>query len=322
MTPWLSVVVPVYNGEAFLSDALGSLRGQDDRVEILVVDDGSTDRSMAIVDDFAAELTIEVIRPGRLGNWVVATNAGLERARGEYVSFLHQDDTWLPGRLAALRSVAGRDPCFVVSPSVYIDGRGRGVGDWRCPLATDRPLSAEEVHRSLLVQNFLAVPAPIVPRALIEESGGLDADLWYTADWDLWLRAASRYTTRVLSAPFSAFRLHADAQTIVRTHDQVELRRQLETVLDRHLPAVARAPDARQVERIARASINLNVALASARAASRRPLLRAGVEAIVGLGPVGTAKLLHRSRLFDRVNARRRVGLGTTPRGANPGHGA
>ena len=310
MTPWLSVVVPVYNGEAFLADALGSLRGQHDGVEILVVDDGSTDQSMSIVERFASELSIEVIRPGRLGSWVAATNVGLAHARGEYVSFLHQDDTWLPGRLAALRNAVSREPCLVVGPSIYIDSLGRRVGHWRCPLATDRGLSAHSVLRSLLVQNFFAMPAPMVPRRVIDDWGGLDDQLWYTADWDLWLRAASCSTTRVLSGPFTAFRLHRGAQGIERTHDGVSLRRQLEIVLDRHLPAFARAPDASEVERIARASIGVNVALATARAAGRRSLLRATLEALTALGPLGTAKLLHRGRLLDRVRARLRVGLG------------
>jgi glycosyltransferase involved in cell wall biosynthesis len=310
MTPWLSVVVPVYNGEAFLAEALGSLRGQHDRVEILVVDDGSTDQSMSIVERFASELSIEVIRPGRLGSWVAATNAGLAHARGEYVSFLHQDDTWLPGRLAALRTAVSREPCFVVGPSIYIDSLGRRLGHWGCPLRTDRTLSAHSVLRFLLVQNVFAMPAPMVPRRVIDDWGGLDDELWYTADWDLWLRAASCSTTRVLSRPFTAFRLHPGAQGIVRTHDGVSLRRQLEIVLDRHLPAFAGAPDASEVERIARAAIGVNVALATARATGRRSLLRATLEVVTGLGPVGTAKLLHRSRLLDRVKARLRVGLG------------
>ena len=105
-SPWLSVVMPVYNGERHLPAALESIDAQGAAVagiEIVAVDDGSTDRSVAILEVFSRELPLRVIRAGRQGNWVKATNIGLEAARGAWCCFLHQDDLWLPGRLAEMQ---------------------------------------------------------------------------------------------------------------------------------------------------------------------------------------------------------------------------
>jgi glycosyltransferase involved in cell wall biosynthesis len=93
--PLVSVVVPAYQAEAFLGEALASALGQDcPQVEVLVVDDGSTDRTAEI----AAAHGVRVIRQ-RNGGPAAARNAGLALARGEFLTILDADDLWLPDRL-------------------------------------------------------------------------------------------------------------------------------------------------------------------------------------------------------------------------------
>src|SRR5262249_1234092 len=104
MSPLVSVVMPTHNGQEFIAAALASVREQeDDGIELVVVDDGSTDQTQDIVRDYAKILPIRMISSGGIGNWVSASNIGLKEARGEWVCFLHQDDLWLAGRLARLR---------------------------------------------------------------------------------------------------------------------------------------------------------------------------------------------------------------------------
>ena len=96
----LSVVMPTYNGEKFIAAALESVRAQAvDRLELVVVDDGSSDGTLDIVRDFAKSLPIRLITPGRIGNWVAVSDLGLREATGDWACLLHQDDLWLPGRL-------------------------------------------------------------------------------------------------------------------------------------------------------------------------------------------------------------------------------
>src|ERR1700722_16897379 len=122
MRPLLSVVVPTYNGEKFIAAALESVREQcDEATELVIVDDGSTDHTLDIVRDFASVLPIRLITPGRLGNWVAVSNLGLREAIGDWVCFLHQDDLWLPGRLARLRTeMESTKSVLIIHDAMYV----------------------------------------------------------------------------------------------------------------------------------------------------------------------------------------------------------
>src|SRR5688500_1197642 len=129
--PWLSVIMPVYNGESFLPRALESIAAQaDPGVEVLALDDGSGDRSPEILKSWATRLPLRLSQSGRCGNWVAVTNRGLEMPAGESACFLHQDDAWLPDRLKAMRQVIASTPSgdFVVHATQYVDRQGRSLG--------------------------------------------------------------------------------------------------------------------------------------------------------------------------------------------------
>ncbi|HQU42451.1 MAG TPA: glycosyltransferase family A protein [Pirellulales bacterium] len=135
--PWLSVIMPTFNGAGFLGHALESVARQDDgTIEVIAVDDGSTDATPATLAAYAAAAD-DRDRTAALGNWVESTVLGMSAARGEYVCWLHQDDSWRPRRLAALRGLAVDHPdaAFIVHPSWYIDASGRRIGCWHCPLS-------------------------------------------------------------------------------------------------------------------------------------------------------------------------------------------
>jgi len=109
--PWLSVIVPAHNGAEYLAEALDSIASQgDEEIEVLAVDDGSKDATRAILEESISRLPLQIIDQSRTGNWAANTNRALERARGEWVCILHQDDRWRPGRLGCLRSVLRRQP--------------------------------------------------------------------------------------------------------------------------------------------------------------------------------------------------------------------
>jgi len=304
---WLSVVMPTYQGEAYLAPALDSVLAQGtEGIEVIAVDDGSSDRTLEILRAYADRLPLTVVEREHRGNWVANANHGLALARGEWLSLLHQDDLWLPERMAVLGPLARRaeGASMIVHPVWFIDPAGRRLGRWTCPLP-DRP-RPEQVVRRLLVQNFLAVPAPLVAAHRLREVGGLDEELWYTADWDLWLKLAAAGETIHVHRPLAAFRLHPASLTVAGSARPADFRHQLEIVLHRHLARHGVGlPDA--VRRAARFSVEANLTLA-ARAHGRPASLGALALRWLALGPAAGRRYLRDSRIAERVLARRRLG--------------
>ena len=137
--------------------------------------------------------------------------------------------------------------------------------------------------------------------------GGFDEALWYTADWDLYLKLVERGDVLYLDEALAAFRLHGSSMTVSGSSNRADFADQMGRVLDRHLTPAPVAVRAR-VERMARASAAVNVALAEL-AGGR---LAAGwtILAQLGwLGPVGLARYWSWSRLGERIASRLRAGL-------------
>jgi glycosyltransferase involved in cell wall biosynthesis len=300
--------MPTYNGERFIAAALESVRDQhDDGIELVIVDDGSTDRTLEIVRGFAGALRIRLMTPGRLGNWVAATNLGLREAIGDWACFLHQDDLWLPGRLKRLRSeMESSRGALIIHDATYVGPDGQELGPWTCPLF-EGSVPANQFIERLLVQNFIAIPSPVFRRSAVVDSGGLDEALWFSADWDLWLRLGALGPVRFIPETLSAFRVHPASQTAARKLQPNEWEQQLTTVLSHHLeswPITGRLR--KSVERVAKASIAVNSALS---AASRGEPVKASAVLLqlLGLGPWGWHRYLRDSRIAQRVRSRLKV---------------
>lgn len=310
--PWLSVIVPTYNGGPMLAEALsGVAREADPGIEVVAVDDGSTDDTPAVLAEFARRLPMTVVRR-RVGNWAANTNHGLELARGEWATILHQDDFWLPGRAAAVRRQLAATPGvnLLFHPCRFVTPAGAAVGVWRCPLPAGRPLPPSFVLERHLVQNFAAVPGAVFRTAAARACGGLDPALWYTADWDLWLKLEAGGPTVYLNRPYAAFRLHPESQTAARSGKLDEFRRQLDVIWERHAGTwQPRRPGVRAaVARATRAAVEVNVGLAAAYHGQPAEWGRA-LAAFAALGVSDWHRLLRDSRLAERVAARVRAGF-------------
>src|ERR1700733_6825730 len=129
--------MPTYNGEKFIASALESVRVQcDEGIEVVIVDDGSTDHTIDIVRGFAESPPLRLLIPARMGNWVAATNLGLREAAGDWACLLHQDDLWLPGRLKRLRAeMDGGQSVLILHNAIFIGPNGQELGPWTCPFA-------------------------------------------------------------------------------------------------------------------------------------------------------------------------------------------
>lgn len=306
--PWLSVIIPTYNGSKYLAAALDSvLIQQDNELECVIIDDGSTDETLSIVARFQDRINLKLITKARAGNWVANTNYALKEANGVHACFLHQDDLWLEGRLEQIKKAIAAYPqaSLYLHDSVFIDEQGQPLGMWRCPLSTkQKMISAEAMREKLLIQNFIAIPAPVFRREPALEIGGLNSDLWYTADWDFWLKLAERGDTCYIAKPLAAFRVHGDSQTIRRSSGVAEFRQQMRLVVDQHLPP---QPN-KEVTKVAFFSTEVNTTLA-AMVHGKSPNLLKLVSEFIWLGPTGWRRYWQDSRIQERVSARLKAKL-------------
>jgi len=302
--------MPTYQGKPFLPLALDSIAGQfEDDIELIVVDDGSTDGTLDILDSYAGKIPLRIIRQTHGGNWVKSTNLGFSEASGTYLCMLHQDDLWLPGRIAAMRELSNTFPeaGLLLASSIYVDHAGRQVGPWRPPLQqTDTPIPSHELLRQLIVQNFIALPSPIFRRDCFTQVGAMDEALWFLADWKLWGQLGALGTTVYHDEPLTAFRIHPASQTAKRTHDEEDLRPQYLDVIE---SMAAQLPDSRAKRRAIRAahlSKAVSIALAmwshGRHAAACRELARQ-----IEFSPLVWNQFIRDSRILERVGARLRI---------------
>lgn len=315
--PWLSVIVPTYNGAGLVARALSSVAAQVGLdAEVIAIDDGSSDETVAVLKTFANRLPLRVIQSESRNGWVATTNRAISVSSGSYVSFLHQDDAWLPGRFAFLREVVGRhaEAVLFLHPVWYVNLRGERLGGWRCPLPPNRLLPPTFVVGRLLVQNFIAAPAPVFRRDAAIRMGLLDPALWYAADWDFWLKLAAAGCTVYRGQFLATFRIHPSSQTVNGSADVAGVRRQLHGVLEKHLrlwPTLARDACLRQT---AAFGVELNgylFARLHGVATGGAALLRH----FLALGPDGWLRFFRDSRILERVRARWKAGIGRGERG-------
>jgi hypothetical protein len=306
--PWLSTLVPSYNGDRWFVAALESAVTQaDEGIEVIVVDGSDTGESLEIVRRFEGRLNIRAFRRPDLSSWMAKTNFAVEHARAAWICMLHKDDLWLPGRSAEVRRWISAHPSAAMHlhPASIIDARGKQLGTWRCPLpASESPVPPEIVLSRLLVQNFIAVPTPTISRAAFLRVGGLDEQLWYTADWDLYLKLAGAGDLYYHPDRLASFRIHGSSLTMSGSRSLSDFRDQMTTVVDRHIGKLT----AKRVEtyRTAMASIDVNVGLA---AASRGRLggLAKAMAMVAMLGPAQMVRYLQYSRIFERAVPRLRA---------------
>jgi glycosyltransferase involved in cell wall biosynthesis len=306
--PWLSVVIPSYHGELWVDTALRSLVEQADGIEIMLIDGSNTSATLDIARAYSDRLNLRVFERRDLRSWQAKTNFGVSEATSGHVCWLGVDDVWLPGRAAAARSWIGSAPSIAIhlAPSAIIDNQGRRLGVWRCPFTDMVELCPRLVKERLLIQNFIAAPAPIFRRDAWLDQGGADEELWYTADWDIWLKLAALGPIRYHDQVTVGFRIHGDSLTVAGSRNTGDFANQMLTVLLRHLSTME--GDLKAVERAAHASIVVNVALAAASSGDASHLFHATLE-VLRLGPSGIHRYLRDSRLLERIGPRVRARL-------------
>ena len=204
--PLVSIVTPSYNQAAYLEETIKSVLEQDyDPIEYLVVDDGSTDRSVEIIRRYQDRLAWWSQQPN--AGQVAALNRGFDRATGAFMGFVNSDDTLLPGAVSRLAGELDResDLWLVYGDAYYTDERSRRTGY----LASREFDVVEMVRRA---DNHVVQPATLWRRDAWERFGPLNEDAYYFFDFEFFVRFP-RERVRRISAPVATYRVHPQAKS-------------------------------------------------------------------------------------------------------------
>ncbi len=207
--PLVSVVIPAYNAERTIRASVLSVLGQTiSDLEVIVVNDGSTDDTEAVVRSLGDQ-RLQVLRQRNAGH-ASARNAGISAAHGTYLAVIDADDLWLPSKLERQLAVF-REQQHVRAlhgSAVHVDDALRPLFIGHC----------HEGKNTLVdVLCFRGLPGfmctLIAERALLLELGGFDPSLVILQDWELAIRLARREELYSTSEPLVLYRVHADNQS-------------------------------------------------------------------------------------------------------------
>ena len=200
----ISVIIPAYNYARYLPEAIDSALAQTyPLLEVIVVDDGSTDDTPAVLAAYGNR--IRVIRQQNLGV-SAARNAGISAARGEYVALLDADDVWQPAKIETQMALFDSDPSLglVHCGAESFDEQGRTIHFWR------EGMQGRVAIDILRLEPVIAAPSSniVTPKRVAEEVGGFDTRMSGTEDWDFSYRVAARYEIGFTPEPLVRYRIH------------------------------------------------------------------------------------------------------------------
>jgi glycosyltransferase involved in cell wall biosynthesis len=201
--PLVSIIIPCYNGAAYLEEALLSALAQSyAKVEVIVVDDGSTDASPEITRRFP----VRYIRQQNCGK-SAARNLGIQECNGAYIVFLDADDRLKPEAIeSGLRAMERHPDCvFAVGDHVFISGDG----SWLAP--SKKVATLHSHYEALLKSNFIEMISSVLfRRDVFDEVGGFDRNLPVAEDYELYLRIARVRPGCSHTAVVAEYRKHKD----------------------------------------------------------------------------------------------------------------
>jgi glycosyltransferase involved in cell wall biosynthesis len=218
----VSVVIPVYNGEKYLAQAIESVLAQTFRdFELLIVDDGSTDGSRAVMDRYARrDARIRILSQENRGV-SAAGNLGFGEARGAWVARLDADDIFLPDKLERQIAFIRQHPdvCIVGTLGYFINHAGKIIG----LVNSDGPFTRTEFERMAgrCEPVFFVHSSTLMHRETVLAVGGYREQFIQAEDVDLWLRMAEKgHLLLKMPEPLLLYRLHGESLTMKRNAEQ------------------------------------------------------------------------------------------------------
>lgn len=205
--PKVTIVTPSFNQDPFLEATIRSVLEQDyPNIEYMIIDGGSTDGSVAIIERYASRLAYWQSRKDK--GQTDALNQGFSRSTGDVLAWLNSDDLLLPGAVSAAvkQLIAHPEAGMVYGNCLLINAEGCKIGDF--------PAAQTDLKR--LRRGYVHIPqqAAFFRAELWRDVGPLDDSFFFAMDYDLWVRLAQKAPLSYTPEAWAAFRLHDDAKSI------------------------------------------------------------------------------------------------------------
>lgn len=189
MNKSFSIIMPAYNVEKFIGSAIKCVLNQTyQNFELIIVDDGSIDKTSEIIATFS-DNRIKIIKQENQGLGR-ARNVGIENAKNNYIAFLDSDDLWAPQKLENVLNELDleRIGIFYSNALIFFDDPSLAVKN-----KYSEPVFLKDFRDLILVYDFIVVSSVIIPRDILIEFNSFSEDLYGTEDWDLWIRITRKY---------------------------------------------------------------------------------------------------------------------------------
>lgn len=202
--PLVSIIVPSFNQGRFIRETLNSILAQDYRpVEILVLDGGSTDETVSVLESFTAEKELKWWSEPDKGV-TDAVNKGMQRASGQIIAIQSSDDLYLPDAISsAVEFLTAHPEVMLAYGDVeYIDEHSEKIGSYI--------LSAFDLRHYLGRFTYIPQPSAFFRAEMITAIGGWRSEVSYAADADFWFRIAMQYKVAKINRLMAQYRFHAE----------------------------------------------------------------------------------------------------------------
>lgn len=210
----MSVIIPSYNCERYISETINSVLNQTfDDLELIVVDDGSTDNTREIAKSLGVRLISQ-----ENARVCAARNRGIREARGKYICLMDHDDYWFPHKLASQVKAMGVHPEAGVVYGSFVLWDPDGQGNYPDPAGLAPEGSLDEIdpefsgwiYHQFLLDCWMLTSTAMFRKEVFEKCGAFDESLPYSEDWDLWLRISRAFQFIKLARPNTLYRQHPD----------------------------------------------------------------------------------------------------------------
>lgn len=210
----VSVIMSVYNGEKYLKEAIDSILGQTyGNFELIIIDDGSTDRSRDIINSYSDRRIRLIVNEANIG-LTRSLNRALEHACGEFIARHDSDDVSMPERFE-------RQVAYLKShPDVAVVGTGAHIID-ESGRMTSKLTAAENADSDISNSNTLIHSTVMFRKSVITGLGGYDVTFRYAQDYDLWLRVSKQHRLANISDPLNQYRVHNGSISLSKVDEQL-----------------------------------------------------------------------------------------------------
>lgn len=202
----VSVIMPVFNRENLVRDSLDSILNQSyGQVEIVLVNDGSTDNTLAVLREYEEKYQGQVIVVDQENQGPVKSrNNAIPYSNGEYIAFLDSDDLWVPDKLEKQIPLFVGDVGLVYSAINIVNEHGEVVDTEYCEEEV-----RGDIYLYLLVKNRMTASSVVVLREAMDKVGHFDGSFSSAENWECWLRISKYYTADYINEPLVKYMRHS-----------------------------------------------------------------------------------------------------------------